>query len=119
MAREKWEEEGSEESMRAESEASRAEDLEKAAGSSMHEEGEGSSWERKGEEVRSSMQSEGGIAHLQQYLRGVNYPAAKQDMIEAARSNSAPESVMTLMNQLPDKTYNAPKDVEEEFGKIK
>jgi len=58
-------------------------------------------------------------AQLEQYLRGVDFPAGKQDIISAAKSNGAPDSVMSFMNRLPDKTYNHTTDVEQEFSKIK
>ncbi len=55
---------------------------------------------------------------MQDYLRGVNYPAMKQDMIDMARSNKAPDDVISMMDKLPDKTYKEQMDVEKEFGKI-
>jgi len=60
----------------------------------------------------------GGMAKFQQYLHSVKYPAAKQDMIDVARSNRAPDDIISLMNKLPEKTYKAPDDVEKEFMKI-
>jgi len=70
----------------------------------------------------SSTSEEGGgrisAAQVQQYLQGVSYPAARQDMIDTARTNKAPDDVMSFMNKLPDKTYNSPVDIEKEFGKI-
>ena len=65
----------------------------------------------------SSSSEEGGgrisSIQVQEYLSGVNYPAIKQDMLDTARSNKAPEEVMYFMNRLPEKTYNSPNDVEE------
>ena len=84
-----------------------------AEGSRMEEGGKGSMENRE-----SSSRGFGGAAGLQEYLRGVDYPAMKQDMMDAARSNSAPQDIMSMMDKLPDKTYNSPADVEEEFRKI-
>jgi hypothetical protein len=84
------------------------------------EAGEGGAGEEMGKGTEKAQHSGGGgAAQLQQYLRGVDYPADKQDMIDAARSNSAPDDFMSFMNRLPDKTYNRPTEVEQEFSKIK
>ena len=58
-------------------------------------------------------------AQLQMYLKGMDYPAGKQEIIQQARTNSAPENIMSFLNRLPDKTYNRPTDVEQEFTRIK
>jgi hypothetical protein len=57
-------------------------------------------------------------ANVQKYLSGVNYPADKQDLIEAARSNSAPDEVMQTIRQLPDEQYGGPQDVMKGYGEI-
>jgi hypothetical protein len=58
-------------------------------------------------------------AELAMYIEGVDFPASKQDIIDTAKSNSAPENVMSMMNRLPDRTYNRPTEIEQEFQKIK
>ncbi len=58
-------------------------------------------------------------AQLQQYLAGIDYPAEKDDLIKTAKSNKAPENVMSFMNRLPERTYNRPTEVEQEFSKLK
>ena len=57
-------------------------------------------------------------ANVQKYLSGVDYPADKQDLIEAARSNSAPDEVMQTIRQLPDEQYGGPQDVMKGYGEI-
>jgi hypothetical protein len=57
-------------------------------------------------------------ANVQKYLSGVEYPAAKQDLIEAARSNDAPDEVMQTIRQLPDEEYGGPQDVMKNYGEI-
>jgi hypothetical protein len=49
------------------------------------------------------------------YVRGLNFPARKQQLIERAKSNKAPQNVINFLNQLPDKTYNFLKDVQAEL----
>ena len=69
---------------------------------------------------QASLHSENvSAAELQMYLRGVDYPASKKDLIDSAKSNNAPENVMSFMNDLPERTYNRPTEVEQEFSKIK
>jgi hypothetical protein len=58
-------------------------------------------------------------AQLQVYLKGIDYPVNKQKLIEKAKTNMAPENVMSFLNRLPERQYNYPTDVEEEFGKMK
>ena len=58
-------------------------------------------------------------AQLQVYLKGIDYPVNKQQIIEKARSNNAPDNVLTFLNRLPERQYNYPTDVEVEFGKMK
>lgn len=58
-------------------------------------------------------------AMLQVYLKGINYPADKDKIIETARNNNCPDNVMQYFRQLPDRTYERSNHVEEEFGRIK
>ncbi len=58
-------------------------------------------------------------AELQLYLKGINYPARKRDLITAAKSNGAPSNVMDFINQMPEKQYGGPNMVEEEFSRLK
>jgi hypothetical protein len=56
---------------------------------------------------------------LQKYLKGLDYPVTKQQLLEAAKKNGADENVLYTLQQLPEKKYDAPVDVSEEVGKIK
>ena len=58
-------------------------------------------------------------ADLQVYLKGMDYPAGKQDLITHARERSAPEDVITALEMFGDRTYQSAADVGTEFGKIK
>jgi sporulation protein YlmC with PRC-barrel domain len=58
-------------------------------------------------------------ADLQVYLKGMDYPAGKQDLITHARERSAPEDVITALERFGDRTYQSAADVGTEFGKIK
>lgn len=56
---------------------------------------------------------------LQVYLKGIDYPADKDELIETARNNNAPENVIAFLKRLPERQYQYPTDVEKEFGKMK
>jgi hypothetical protein len=48
------------------------------------------------------------------HLRGVAYPATRDDLVTAAKVNDAPDSVTRMLDNLPaDETYETPADVEE------
>jgi sporulation protein YlmC with PRC-barrel domain len=55
-------------------------------------------------------------ADLQVYLKGMDYPAGRQDLITHARGRSAPESVTTVLERFSDRTYRSAADVSAEFG---
>jgi len=58
-------------------------------------------------------------ADLQVYLKGIDYPAGKQDLVAHARKNNAPESVITTLEGFSDRTYHSAAEVSEEFGKVR
>jgi hypothetical protein len=53
---------------------------------------------------------------LQKHLKGVNYPASKDDLMQTARKNKADENVASALEQLPDKEYRTPADVSQAIG---
>ena len=58
-------------------------------------------------------------AMLAQYMKGIDFPTDKETVISTAKSNGAPEEVMEYLNRLPERQYDYPTDVEQEFGKMK
>ncbi|WP_250986612.1 DUF2795 domain-containing protein [Methanoculleus oceani] len=58
-------------------------------------------------------------ADLQVYLKGMDYPAGKQDLISHARERSAPEDVIAALEMFGDRTYRSATDVSTEFGKVR
>jgi flagellar motility protein MotE (MotC chaperone) len=75
---------------------------------------------------RGSQEQEGqGISHrgagsppieAQKALKGMDYPARKQEILEKARDNNATKEVMDILEDLPDKEYENAADVSKEFG---
>ena len=54
---------------------------------------------------------------LQKYLKGVNYPASKQDLIQAAQQHNADENVQSALERLPDQQYETPAAVSKAISK--
>jgi uncharacterized protein DUF2795 len=55
-------------------------------------------------------------ANVQLYLKGVQYPASKDELLRAARSNQAPEEVLEVIEQFPGEQYGGPQDVMKAYG---
>lgn len=55
---------------------------------------------------------------LQKALKGVDYPANREDLIKAVEGNGASDEIRNAVDQLPDKSFEKPTDVTEamDFG---
>jgi hypothetical protein len=53
---------------------------------------------------------------IQKFLKGVNYPASKSDLLENAEQQGADEDARTALEQLPDEEYESPADVSKALG---
>lgn len=55
---------------------------------------------------------------LQSALKGVDYPARKDDLVKAAQGNGGSDEIKAAIDKLPDGTYDKPTDVTEkvDFG---
>jgi len=56
---------------------------------------------------------------LQKFLKGVNYPAHKGDLVAKAKSHGADSNVLQTLEKLPDKKYDGPTGIAKEVGKMK
>jgi hypothetical protein len=64
-----------------------------------------------GEERRPPMAKVNPI-QLQKHLKGVSYPATKQDILAKAEQNGTmDDNVRDVLNALPDRKYDKPTDV--------
>lgn len=48
---------------------------------------------------------------VQKFLKGLDYPVSKQDIINQAKKNKADKEIMDLLNHLDDREYNSPVEV--------
>ena len=58
-------------------------------------------------------------ANVQTYLKGIDYPATKDDLLRTARDNGASDEVMDILQQLREEEYGGPQDVMKAYGQIK
>lgn len=55
---------------------------------------------------------------VQKELKGVDYPASKQELLHHVGNSGNKKEVRDLLEQIPDKKYNSPVDVSKEVGKL-
>lgn len=56
---------------------------------------------------------------LQKHLKGVNYPASKQQLIDRAKQQGADEKAISALEQLPDQEFDTPTEVSQAVGALK
>ncbi|MBD2299515.1 DUF2795 domain-containing protein [Nostoc sp. FACHB-190] len=56
---------------------------------------------------------------IQKHLKGIDYPASKQELVQHAQKQGADRKVLSLLEQLPDnKEFENPTDVNKAIGEI-
>jgi hypothetical protein len=55
---------------------------------------------------------------LQKYLKGVDYPADRESILDAARENGADDNVISTLEQLPNREFKNPAEISKEIGKM-
>lgn len=53
---------------------------------------------------------------MQKALKGIDYPADKQTLLDTARSNGASEEITNALDALPDQQYESPAAVSKAVG---
>lgn len=66
---------------------------------------------------KGNMKNAANPVEIQQYLSGVTYPAGKQDILNKAGDNGAPQHVVITLMTIMDKDYNSPAEVTREASK--
>ncbi len=69
---------------------------------------------KKGDDKRMATM---GIGTIERYLRDVNYPADKNEIVNNARRQNAPVDIVKNFDMLPDKRYNSAEDVWKDMEK--
>jgi hypothetical protein len=55
---------------------------------------------------------------VEKAIKGIDFPARKQDLIKCAEKNNADEMVREVLKKLPDETFNKPTDVAKAIGEM-
>lgn len=55
---------------------------------------------------------------LQKHLKGMDYPASKEDLLQHAKQHGADDNVCSVLEQLPEDEYETPADVSKAVGDI-
>ncbi|MBW4471726.1 MAG: DUF2795 domain-containing protein [Stenomitos rutilans HA7619-LM2] len=55
---------------------------------------------------------------LQKYLKGMDYPANKQDLLDRAKQEGADENILSTLKQLAEDKFETPADVSKAVGNI-
>jgi len=68
-----------------------------------------------------SKKSQGGIdiTEIQKYIEGVDFPVGKNELLDHARQNDAPDEILEFMKDFPSQQYGSPTDVSRAMGQMK
>ncbi len=58
-------------------------------------------------------------AKLAFYLKGISFPCDKNEIVNTAEQNGAPDDILDVLRNLPERKYNNATDVEKQFNQIK
>lgn len=61
----------------------------------------------------------GMTVEIQKALKGIDYPASKQELMQQAKQNNASQEVMNAIEDLPKQNFNSPVDVQKAWGQEK
>lgn len=53
---------------------------------------------------------------VQKFLKNVDYPAKKDDLVRAAQEEGADENVLSALKAMPEEEFQTPADVSEAIG---
>ena len=58
-------------------------------------------------------------SQIEKSIKGIKFPASKQDLIQQAELNNADSDVLNILNNVKDKRYNSPIEISIAIGKMK
>ena len=61
----------------------------------------------------------GMTVEIEKALKGMNYPASKQDLVQKAKQNNASQDVIQTIENLPQNQFKSPTDVQKAWGQGK
>lgn len=57
-------------------------------------------------------------ANVTHHLKGIEFPAGKEDLVEQAEENGADQEVLDVIRQMPDQDYGSMADVMKGYGEV-
>jgi hypothetical protein len=48
---------------------------------------------------------------IMKYVKGLNFPASKQNVVSAFKNNNAPTEIMSALQELPNTNFNSAQDL--------
>jgi hypothetical protein len=58
-------------------------------------------------------------ANVATYLKGIDYPASKDQLMEHAQKNGAESAVLDVLGNMPEQEYDNMADVMKGYGEVK
>lgn len=55
---------------------------------------------------------------IQKFLKGMNYPASKEEVISHAKEHGADKEVLNTLNRMSDDEFETPADVSKAIGDV-
>jgi len=55
---------------------------------------------------------------VQKHLKGMGYPATREDVIRKAQESGADERILAALKKLPETQFNSPNDISQALGKV-
>lgn len=53
---------------------------------------------------------------INQLLNNIQFPVGKSNLVQMARQHGANDQIVSMLDRLPDKTFNSPQDLMNSFG---
>lgn len=57
-------------------------------------------------------------SNIARFLKGIDFPASKDDLVKHAKGNEAEDAVLEILSQMPEETYRSMADVMKGVGKV-
>jgi len=57
-------------------------------------------------------------AIMNQVLNALPYPISKDNLVQLARQYGANDQIVSMLERLPDKTFNSPQEIQDLLGKF-
>lgn len=55
---------------------------------------------------------------IQKYLKGIDYPASKDDLIKHAKEHGADNETISVLNEIHEDEFNSPAEVSKAVGAV-